>query len=143
MVLSKKRKVLIDTAVAGNSKVIRTTSSTILSLDNGTRIVLAKHAELTDAGRYYSSTSGEQPPRDDYDPDQALVRRGGSTYITTLNGRPLKLQYLAADGQVKYTAAGRRFYEDRVDEYIVGVPVRIRGVHKNGRPYERERYNPW
>ena len=46
------------------------------------------------------------------------------------------------DGTHRLTALGKKFYSQEKDEYIVHVPVLIKGRHKNGRTYERVDHLP-
>ena len=102
-------------------------------------VVLASSSgTLTPAGELYYCITGAQPPTRQFDPNQTPVNRGGSTFITGRDGRPLKLRFMGADGQLQLTAAGREYYKDARDEFVVTVPVVVRGKRKNGTLYERD-----
>ena len=74
--LPQKRKDQIADAVASGVRAKRTAGGLTILPAASRNIVLAKHGELTAAGKHYYSLSGEQPPVSDYDPNQAPVLRG-------------------------------------------------------------------
>ena len=123
----EQKSKLVRAAIAANLQPRRTAGNkTVLPAAPGSSsfVVLASSSGmLTPAGELYYSITGAQPPTRQFDPNQTPVNRGGSTFITGRDGRPLKLRFLGADGQLQLTAAGREYYKDAKDEFIVTVPV--------------------
>ena len=106
-------------------------------------VVLADGAgKLTPAGAWYYETTGAQRPRAAFSQDQELISRGGNDYIRTRDRREALVRSLRADGSVRITQLGRTFFRSRYREYVVHVPVTIRGRHKNGKDYDREDWLP-
>ncbi len=52
------------------------------------------------------------------------------------------MRSLRPDGTTKLTQLGRTFFKNRYREYVVHVPVTIRGRHKNGKDYDRPDWLP-
>ena len=112
---------------------------TILSLAAGVNrrqnryVVLADAAgRLTPAGVWYYATTGAPRPRAAFSQDQELIRRGGNDYIRTRDWREALVRSLRADGTTRLTQLGHFFFRNRYREYVVHVPVTIRGRHGNG-----------
>ena len=143
MSLSSKKRNDIDTAITSGRVPNRTQGNrTILPLgrvgDPGRYIVLATTAGLTKAGEYYYQQTGGQRPTLQFDPNQIPTQDSrGNTYIQGRNNKRLLVRRIAADGTHRLTALGKRYYSQDKTEYIVHVPVHIKGRHKNGRTYER------
>ena len=96
-------------------------------------VVLADGAgRLTEAGRFYYETTGEERPRAAFDQNQELISRGGNDYIRTRDRREALVRSLRPDGTTRVTQLGRAFFRNRYREFVVHVPVTIRGRHKNG-----------
>ena len=96
---------------------------------------------LTPAGQYYYEQTGQQRPDARFDRNQALIHRGTGDYIRTRRGEQL-VRRLMPDGTMRLTALGRTFFRHRHTEYVVHMPVIIRGTRANGRAYERRDYLP-
>ena len=105
-------------------------------------LVLARpDGSLTPAGQYYYEQTGQQRPDARFDRNQALIHRGTGDYIRTRRGEQL-VRRLMPDGTMRITALGRTFFRHRHTEYVVHMPVIIRGTRANGRAYERRDYLP-
>ena len=76
--------------------------------------------QLTRAGQHYYSHLGLRPPSKDFDYNQPLIREGPNDYILLRNGQ-------------KKTKLGKGFFRDKYYEYLVHVPVIIRGRRRSGR----------
>ena len=148
MSLRNKQKNDIDTAIVSGRVPNRTRGNrTVLGLsrvgDPGRYIVLSTTSGLTPAGEYYYQKTGQQPPTLQFDPNQTPSQdRRGNTYIQGRDNRRLLVRRLNPDGTHRLTGLGKKFYAQEKDEYIVHVPVLIRGRHKNGRTYERVDHIP-
>lgn len=108
-----------------------------------TYVVLADaSAKLTEAGEIYYQETGAQRPRAAYDPNQELISRNGNDYIRTRTGQEALVRSLRAGGTVTVTQLGRTFFRNRYREYVVHVPVTIRGRRQNGGDYDRRDWLP-
>ena len=96
--------------------------------------------QLTRAGQHYYSHLGLRPPSKDFDYNQ-----GPNDYILLRNGRK-KLVRSLQGGEHRLTKLGKGFFRDKYYEYLVHVPVIIRGRRRSGRNagagYERRDWLP-
>ena len=83
--------------------------------------------KLTPAGIFYCESTGAQRPRAAFTQDQELISRGGNDYIRTRDRREALVRSLRPDGSTRLTQLGRAFFKNRYREYVVHVPVTIRG----------------
>ena len=104
------------------------------------------NGELTRAGQYYYQLIGQPPPSRQYDRNQPLIREGPNDYIMLRGGAKKLLRSLQPNGNYQLTKLGRHFFKDKWVDWVVHVPVIIRGVRRNGRnrgmPYERTKRLP-
>ena len=104
------------------------------------------NGELTRAGQYYYQLIGRPPPSRQYDRNQPLIREGPNDYIMLRGGAKKLLRSLQPNGNYQLTKLGRHFFKDKWVDWVVHVPVIIRGVRRNGRnrgmPYERTKRLP-
>ena len=148
--LTEGRTQEIRTAIRADRKPTRGASNrTILATGAGPNrrqnkyVVLADGAgKLTPAGIFYCETTGAERPRAAYDQNQELISRGGNDYIRTRDRREVLVRSLRPDGSTRVTQLGRTFFKSRFREFVVHVPVTIRGRHKNGKDYNREDWLP-
>ena len=99
-------------------------------------LVLANGRKLTRAGEYWYSETGQERPNAHFDRQQEPTRKGDGDYIRTRQGLQ-RVRRLEPGGQMKLTALGRKFYQDKRTEYVVEVPVIIQVTDKNGRQRTR------
>ena len=101
--------------------------------------------QLTRAGQHYYSHLGLRPPSKDFDCNQPLIREGPNDYILLRNGQK-KLVHSLQGGEHRLTKLGKGFFRDKYYEYLVHVPVIIRGRRRSGRNagagYERRDWQP-
>ena len=104
------------------------------------------NGELTRAGQYYYQLIGRPPPSRQYDRNQPLIREGPNDYIMLRGGAKKLLRSLQPNGNYQLTKLGKHFFKDKWVDWVVHVPVIIRGVRRNGRnrgmPYERTKRLP-
>ena len=104
------------------------------------------NGELTRAGQYYYQLIGRPPPSRQYDRNQPLIREGPNDYIMLRGGAKKLLRSLQPNGNYQLTKLGTHFFKDKWVDWVVHVPVIIRGVRRNGRnrgmPYERTKRLP-
>ena len=102
--------------------------------------------QLTRAGQRYYSHLGLRPPTKDFDYNQPLIREGPNDYILLRNGQKKLVRSLDGDGEHRLTKLGKAFFRDKCYEYLVHVPVVIRGRRRSGRnagaAYERKDWLP-
>ena len=90
------------------------------------------NGQLTRAGQHYYSHLGLRPPSKDFDYNQPLIREGSNDYILLRNGQK-KLVRSLQGGEHRLTKLGKGFFRDKYYEYLVHVPVIIRGRRRSGR----------
>ena len=133
--LTEARRQEIRTAIQANRKPTRGASNrTILVTGAGPNrrqnkyVVLADGAgKLTPAGIFYYQTTGAERPRAAFSQDQELISRGGNDYIRTRDRREALVRSLRPDGTTRVTQLGRAFFKNGYREFVVHVPVIIRG----------------
>ena len=104
------------------------------------------NGELTRAGQYYYQLIDRPPPSRQYDRNQPLIREGPNDYIMLRGGAKKLLRSLQPNGNYHLTKLGKSFFKDKWVDWVVHVPVIIRGIRRNGRnrgmPYERTKRLP-
>ena len=75
-------------------------------------LVLANGRRLTQAGEYWYSETGQERPNAHFDRQQEPTRKGDGDYIRTRQGLQ-RVRRLEPGGQMKLTALGRKFYQDK------------------------------
>ena len=129
----------------------RTTAdgSVVLNLHRGAgayALLARTDGQLTRAGQHYYSHLGLRPPTKDFDYNQPLIREGPNDYILLRNGQKKLVRSLEGDGEHRLTKLGKAFFRDKYYEYLVHVPVVIRGRRRSGRnagaAYERKDWLP-
>ncbi|CAE7238133.1 unnamed protein product [Symbiodinium natans] len=104
------------------------------------------NGELTRADQYYYQLIGRPPPSRQYDRNQPLIREGPNDYIMLRGGAKKLLRSLQPNGNYHLTKLGKSFFKDKWVDWVVHVPVIIRGIRRNGRnrgmPYERTKRLP-
>ena len=99
-----------------------------LTKDNG---------EPTTAGLFWQQLTGEQLPESGY-MSQAAVREGNVEYIKTRDGkRAITRRLNISNGEWIFTQLGLRYYKKLRRNYVVNVPVIIRGTPPDGRTYTK------
>ena len=122
----------------------RTTAdgSVVLNLHRGAgayALLARTDGQLTRAGQHYYSHLGLRPPTKDFDYNQPLIREGPNDYILLRNGQKKLVRSLEGDGERRLTKLGKAFFRDKCYEYLVHVPVVIRGRRRSGRGLRAER----
>ena len=144
MALTDAERARIQAAIAAG-RLPRHTPSGRLYLRLGPRSSVALTVGgdiLTEAGTCYYAESGNPPPHHGVDQQQPLVSRANTDYIRDSGGHLRAVRHLMPDGTASLTRLGRRYFANMRTEYVVHVPVRIRGRHKDGTVYERMDYLP-
>ena len=127
----------IDTLIAGGSRATKSKSSDGLMLKGPGKsfvTLMTPAGVVTKAGRVYEDRVGERLPAGGYDVDQAPRRVGNVEYIKTRGGKDRVVRrWDPSSDKFVYTALGRTFYSKRQSEYVVQIPITIRGKRDNGR----------
>ena len=102
---------------------------------------------LTRAGQFYFQETNRQRPNAQYDPEQALVRRGPTDFIRMRSGQQRAVRSLLPTGQsYRLTRLGQTFFRNRNVEMVAHIPVLVTGIRQRGRrtgeAYSREDYLP-
>ena len=124
----EEQRVLDIAATAGRTPRRVASGRTILATGQGEGrkkyLVLANGDELTRAGEYWYEKTRQVKPNRHFDPNQETSRKGDGDYIQTSSGLR-RVRQLGADGQMQFTALGKRYYKTKQTEYIVEIPVLI------------------
>ena len=145
---ARQRQQITEAADGGARARTGADGAVVLNLRRGPgAYALLSHADgqLTRAGQHYYSHLGLRPPSKDFDYNQPLIREGPNDYILLRNGQK-KLVRSLQGGEHRLTKLGKGFFRDKYYEYLVHVPVIIRGRRRSGRNagagYERRDWLP-
>ena len=90
----------------------------------------------TKLGTYFEQKTGIDLPVGGFDTSQSPFREGDTEYIKMRDGGQKAVRrWSAVDGEYKFTAMGRSFYSRVKRNFVVQIPVTIRGRRKNGTQY--------
>ena len=106
----------------------------ILRFGGGGYKVLLKDGVLTEAGEYAKGL-GLDLPEEGYDLNEVPTRKGRTDYLTVKNKLSALRTLDPITGDYKYTALGRKYYRSQKKEYVVSIPVTVRGKRLNGSEY--------
>ena len=122
----------------------RRTSGESLILRDGRkyRTLVTSDGQLTLTGKAFEELSGQQLPREGYDPTQRPSRQGNAEYITVGGKDRITRRYDSVTNDWVYTALGKKFYSKRAISYVVKVPATFSGTRSNGQPYTRHGWFP-
>ena len=105
-------------------------------------MLVGADGRLTANGKIYTELNPNwERPRGFFDPNQQVVRRGPSDMIQTDRGERAVRTY-DVGGNARVTKLGREFFRNKRTEYVVKVPVIIKGKRENGSTYERYAFLP-
>ena len=107
----------------------------------GLRAALARGRAADPGGPALLLSPGPAASQQDFDYNQPLIRKGPNDYILLRNGRK-KLVRSLQGGEHRLTKLGKGFFRDKYYEYLVHVPVIIRGRRRSGRNAERRDWLP-
>ena len=108
-------------------------SSARLSKDDG---------EPTKAGLFWLQITGEQLPESGFS-NQKPFREGNTEYIKLKTGRNAVTRRLNLEtGDWVFTRLGLKFYKKLRRNYVVNVPVTIKGTPAEGREYTKKTTMP-
>ena len=130
--------------IAANAKPQNTTGgSVILKSGNKRHTLLNSQGERTTLGEYYEQQSSDELPVGGFDPTTAPFREGNTEFIRMRNGEERAVRrYDPADNEYKFTKLGKSFYARLKRNYIVQIPVKVKGKRKDGSHYNVKSYMP-
>ena len=145
---ARQRQQITEAADGGARARTGADGAVVLNLRRGPgayALLSCADGQLTWAGQRYYSHLGLRPPSKDFDYNQPLIREGPNDYILLRNGQK-KLVRSLQGGNRRLTKLGKGFFRDKYYEYLVHVPVIIRGRQRSGRNagagYERRDWLP-
>ena len=132
-----KTKQSIDNMLAANARPQSTKSgSVILKTGNKRHTLLNSQGERTALGSYYEQKSSDELPAGGFDPTQAPFREGNTEFIKMRSGVERAVRrYDPADNEYKFTKLGKSFYARLKRNYVVQIPVKVKGKRKDGSYY--------
>ncbi len=134
----------VDAALRASGTTARRTTTYRLILPtlslhpSSFQMLVSSSGHITPAGELYFQLTGQHNPQNArFDPNEQLTRREDTEYIRDRSGHITALRTLQPEGDWRYTRAGHQYFAQSRGEYLVQVPVIIRGVRSNGARYER------
>ena len=110
--------------------------SVILKSGNKRHTLLNSQGERTALGEYYEQKSNDELPVGGFDPTQAAFREGTAEFIKMRNGEDRVVRrYDPAENEYKFTKLGKSFYSRLKRNYVVQIPVMVKGKRKDGSYY--------
>ena len=138
---ARQRQQITEAADGGARARTGADGAVVLNGPGAYALLSRADGQLTRAGQHYYSHLGLRPPSKDFDYNQPLIREGPNDYILLRNGQK-KLVRSLQGGEHRLTKLGKGFFRDKYYEYLVHVPVIIRGRRRSGRNYERRDWLP-
>jgi len=132
-----KSKESIDAMLADNVRSQTTKSgSVILKSGNRRHTLLNVQGKRTALGRYYEIKTASDLPAGGFDPTQAQYRDGNTEYIKMRSGEERAVRrYNPVDNEWKLSALGKSYFARLKRNFVVQIPVTIKGKRKDGSYY--------
>ena len=106
------------------------------------RVLIGADGTLTPAGRVYQEANPSwQRPAAFFDPNQLVIRRGPSDSIRTDAGERVVRTY-DVGGRTRLTRLGKLYFRGKKTEYVVKIPVIVKGWRADGSIYYRNTHMP-
>ena len=87
-------------------------------------------------GEHYEQKSSNELPVGGFDPTQAHYKEGNTEYIQMRSGEERTVRrYDPVDNEYKFTKLGKSFYSRLKRNYVVQIPVKVKGKRKDGSYY--------
>jgi len=140
---SKNTKTRIEGLVALGVDPAKLKSSDAIALVHGkTRIVLVDIAgDATAAGKFWSTHTNMELPQGGF-MSQVAVREGNTEYIKLKGGKKVVTRRWTIDGEFAFTKIGDQYYEKQRQNYVVQIPVVVRGTRRDNSKYVRHSHMP-
>ena len=125
----------IDQMLTANVNLHSTKSGSVLLKSGNRRHTLVNTTgERTALGEYYEQKSSNELPAGGFDPTQAPFREGNTEFIKMRSGEERAVRrYDPADNEYKFTKLGKSFYSRLKRNYVVQIPVKVKGKRRMGR----------
>ena len=140
----RKHQALVDELIEGQATLhtVKRSGSVILKGGDNKRLKLSDGAKLTAAGKYYYQQKGVEWTGG-FDAQTPLRRVGAREFVVYRDGSQRVARTLSG-GEFKYTRIGKQYFTawDEHEEYIISIPVRMRGRNRSNRQYERVGHIP-
>jgi hypothetical protein len=131
--ISNAIKELIRLAYEAGRELRRPSSGNVLlRFGGGGFRFLVKGGKTSEAGAYYAQISGREIS-ENWDPDQVPTKIGRTEYIQVAGKNRAVRSWLPTTSTYKYTSLGRQFFARRQSEYLVSLPIILKGVRANNR----------
>ena len=132
-----KARQSIDAMLTTNRKPTNTKSGAVILKDESKRHQLVDTSgSKTKIGAYWEQQTGQDLPVGGFDSGQTPFREGNTEFIYMRNGEQRAVrQYSPVDNEFKFTVLGKSFYARLKRNYVVQVPVIIKGKRKDGTEY--------
>ena len=123
--------------LTANVKLHNTKSGSVLLKSGNRRHTLVNTTgERTALGEYYEQKSSLELPVGGFDPTQSSYREGNTEYIKMRSGEERAVRrYDPADNEYKFTKLRKNFYSRLKRNYVVQIPVKVKGKRKDGSYY--------
>ena len=111
----------------------------VLSLGGRKQMILRQNnGNLTQAGVHWERLTGRNLNLGGFKA-QKPIRKGNTETIKLRNGeRAITRRYDTVKQEWKFTKTGKAFYKTLARHYVVSLPVKLRGVRKDGTSYTQE-----
>ena len=139
MTLRKATKQKLDELFTQGARPQKLKTSEAIGLRSGKSIItlIDNGGQKTIAGLYWEQKAGAPPLQQGGFLQQAARREGNTETIALRNGkRAVTRRWDPASNEFKFTAIGKKYYSTLRRNYVVDVPIIIKGKRKNGTKYE-------
>jgi len=110
--------------------------SVILRSGSRRHILVNPRGERTNSGEYYKQKTSNELPFGGFDFTQSPFREGNTEFIKMRNGEERAVRrYSPVDNEYKLTVLGKSFYSRLKRNYVVQIPVLVKGRRKDGSYY--------
>ena len=130
---ARQRQQITEAADGGARARTGADGAAVLNLRRGPgayALLSRADGQLTRAGQHYYSHLGLRPPSKDFDYTSSSAR---AQRLHPLRNGQKKLVRSLQGGEHRLTKLGKGFFRDKYYEYLVHVPVIIRGRRRSGR----------
>ena len=122
-----KYQAKVRSAIDANVKptTVARSGRLVLKTPAGTVGLADSRGKLSAAGRFYFRSTGTPPPNNlGFDQDTPLRKDGPREFVVYRDGSE-KLARTWNGSDFKYTRAGKDYFSETKQEYIVSIPVKI------------------
>ena len=136
--MKKKQRAFIESAHAAGVRPVRSKMGNLSLSHAGKKIMLSSGQKQLDSGKVYYELAGEAFP------EVGTTFARGNVEFAVVGGKRLRT-WDASSNSYKYTAAGKTFYSKGRSQYIVHVPITIKGQRdgkRGGTSYTRPGFRP-